>query len=417
MSEIMYELSDGVRLRNCCNPAFKTMRLSVNMIVPISRENAARYAILPSLVSRAVRRYPSYMQLSRRLAELYGASLGSSVQRLGEYQVLGVSAGGISSRYAFGKEDMLAELTQLLFSVIFDTLRDSEGLFPLDGFTQEKRQQLEQKDADLSDKAVYAHQRCHELVFEGCQAGIDRLGSREDIEALSREELNPAWQRLLSQARFEIFALGDCKVNPQVFSERFAGLGKARELDRVGFFAPKMRRLTQTQPIAQSKLSMAFRADVPGRDRLAFNLMSAVLGEPTSSKLFVNVRERQGLCYYCDSSFSWSSGTLYIESAVETEDLARAEEAILDQLRALRRGDVTREELEAAKLYLCSALYSVGDSLDRMEGWHMGRAFDGMGYTPEEAARAVMSYTLTDVVEAANRLEPAAVFVLKGGES
>ena len=73
---------------------------------------------------------------------------------------------------------MFQELCGLLFSVLFDPLRDKDGLFPQEGFEQEKRQLLELKDAEFNDKIVYAHQRCEEILFEGQPAGVNRHGSR-----------------------------------------------------------------------------------------------------------------------------------------------------------------------------------------------------------------------------------------------
>ena len=416
MSEIMtYPISGAATLKSFIDPSFKTMRVSVNMLLPLRGDTAAKYAILPALVSRASREYPDYTALGRRLAELYGASLGSGVQKIGEYQALGLSAGGIASRYAFGGEDMFRELTGLLLGVLFDPLRDGDGLFPEEGFEQEKRQQLEQKDAELSDKMIYAHQRCHELLFEGRPAGLDRLGGREEIEALTREDLRGAWEELLREARFEIFALGDCRPDVDAIRESFREVGRAHELGPAPYEEPKLRRVTEEQQVAQSKLCMAMRARAPKEERLLFQLMSAVLGEPTSSKLFQNVRERQGLCYYCDSAFSWVNNALFIESGVETENLDRAEGAIMDQLGALQRGEVTEDELRHAKLYMKNGLRSVRDTLHRVEGWYLSRAFDQPDLSPEAAADMLDKYTVEDVVQAANRLEPAVIYKLKGG--
>lgn len=412
-----YRLSPAVTLKSFEAPAFKTMRVSVNMLVPLRASSAAGYALLPSLLGRATRQYPDYTALGRRLARLYGASLGPAVSRAGDFQVLTLAAGGISGRYAFGGEDMYGELTGLLFSALLDPLTDGAGLFPLEGFLQEKRQQLEQKDAEHSDKILYARQSCHRLIFKGQPAGLDRLGTREEIEALGREELTAAWQALLREARFEIFTLGGCRPDVEQFREKFAGLGRPVALGPVEAPLPeKAVRAQEVQPLAQSKLVMGFRVRAEAEERLLFQLVSAVLGEPASSKLFLHVREEQGLCYYCDSSFSWLYGCLFVESGVETQDLDRAEEAILAQIAALQRGEITEEELESAKLYLLHSLRTVGDSLYRVEGWYLSRAFDSSEQTPEQAGEQLMKYTRQDVVRAANRLIPAGVFRLKGSE-
>lgn len=418
MSELVtHPVSEAVTLSSFLDPGFKTMRLSVNMLVPMSASRAAQYALLPSLVSRATRQYPDYTSLSARLAELYGASLGSGVQKIGEFQRISLSVDGLASRYAFGGEDMFAELTDLFFSVLFDPLKDGEGLFPQESFVQEKRQQLEQKDAEFSDKMIFAHQRCRELLFEGRPAGIDRLGSREDIEALVRRDLTPAWEELLKKARFEIFVLGDCVPDLELLREKFRGLGTGQNLGPVPYSEPgSLRRVSEEHPVAQSKLVMACQVDAAPEERLLFGLTSAVLGEPTSSKLFQNVREKQGICYYCDSSFSWADGTLFIESGVETKELDRVEEAVSEQLALLQKGDITEDELRCAKLYLCNSMRTVEDSLHRMEGWYLGRTFDQPGQTPQQAIETLMAYTKEELAEAAKRLRPAVVYALKGVE-
>lgn len=415
-NELQFQpIGGGAVLKSLADPRFKTMRVSVNMLVPLTEKTAAAHAILPSLVSRATRQYPDYTALNCRLSELYGASLNSCVRKFGGWQSVGLSVSGIADRYAFGGEDMLEELSQLLFSVIFSPLKDADGLFPKEGFEQEKRQLLEMKDAEYNDKMTYAHQRCEEILFEGQQAGINRCGSRADIEALQPGELPALWESLLRTARFEIFTLGDCAADPALFRERFEGVGAPGAVSRVPYSGPRqVRRVTEEQPLSQSKLSMGFRLDAGPEERMLFQLMSAVLGGTPSSKLFQNVREKQSLCYYCSSSFASASGALFVESGVETANLEKTEEAVLEQLNALQRGDVADEELTFAKLALCNALHSVGDSLGAVENWYLSRVFDEPTQSPDRAAQQLMGYTREDVVEAANRLKLHTVYRLKG---
>lgn len=160
MSEMNTQpLSEAVTLHTFTDSRFKTVKVSVNIFLPLRGENAARNAILPALVTWASKKYPDPIALNRRLAELYGASLTSSVQKIGGFQVLNLSAVGLSNRYAFGGEDMLAQLTGLLFDMLFDPLRDQEGLFPMEGFRQKQRALLEALDAEYNDKGAYAHRR------------------------------------------------------------------------------------------------------------------------------------------------------------------------------------------------------------------------------------------------------------------
>ena len=409
-------LSDAVTLHTFTDPRFKTMKVSVNLFLPLEQATAARNAILPSLASRATRAYPDYTALNGRLAQLYGASLSNSVRKMGDFQVLSLSANGISSRYAFGGEDMFAQLTGLLFDVLFDPLKDQEGLFPEEGFRQEQRQLLEMLDSEYNDKMVYAHQRCEELLFQGQNAGLGRCGSRADVEALERRAVTAGWEELLQNAKIEIFALGDCVPDVEAFRARFAGLGKAQPTGLLAYQAPgEARRLTEEQPLSQSKLSMAYLADYTPEERPLFRLMAAALGGVPSSKLFQNVREKMSLCYYCSTGMGAGNRAMFIESGVETANLERAEEAICQQLAALQQGELTEEELLSAKLALVNSQRSVTDSLAAVEGSYLGQAFNGCVLSQEEAVQQILSYPREQVVEAAGRLRLAAVYTLKGG--
>lgn len=411
-------LSDAVTLHTFTDPRFKTLKVSVDMFVPLEKATASRNAILPTLVSRVTREYPDFTSFNRRMAQLYGASINSSVQKIGDYQVLTLSANGISNRYAFGGENMTAQLTSLLFDMLFDPLKDSDGLFPLDGFQQKQRQLLELIDSEYNDKMVYAHRRSEELLFQGQNAGLNCYGTKEDMENLDRQAVTAAWDEVLRTAKFELYVLGDCEPDPDLFRSRFEGVGQSRKTGILAFEKPQeIRRLVEEQPLSQSKLSMGYRADYEPKEKLLFWLMATVLGGVPSSKLFQNVREKMSLCYYCSAGMHLNSRAMYIESGVETENLERAEEAIQEQLQALQRGELTEEELLSAKLALKNSLRSVGDSLYQVENWYLGQYFGGLVLSPEEAADRLMTYTRDQVVEVAGRLYPASVYTLKGDRS
>lgn len=411
------KINSAVTLRGYTDPRFKTMRISVNMLLPLATETAAVYGILPGLVTRATRECPSFAALNRKLGSLYGAALSTGVRKMGAFQVLGLSASGISSRYAFGKDDMVSELSALLMSAVFTPLKDGEGMFPQEHFLQEQRQLLELKDAEYNDKIAYAHQKCEKLLFDGAAGAIDRYGSREEIAGLDRAALPKAWDDALQTARFEIFALGDCEVDADAFRKRFSQAGTERALSAVPYEEPEgVRRETEEQAVTQSKLSMGFRVDSGADERLLFQLMSAVFGGVPSSKLFQNVREKRGLCYYCSSSYHHLSRALFVDSGVETGNLEQAELEIMNQLSLLQRGQLSEDDLLAAKLALCNSFRSVGDSLGAVEGWNLGQTFEQRPFTPEQAVERTMSFTAEDVVRAAQRVKPSAVFVLKGTE-
>ena len=86
-------------------------------------------------------------------------------------------------------------------------------------------------------------------------------------------------------------------------------------------------------------------------DRYALDLLSSLFGESMSSRLFMELRERQGLCYDVHSYVSHflDSGSFGLYAAVDPENAHKAADALMVELRRLRDG-VPDEELRKEHL-------------------------------------------------------------------
>ena len=413
-------ICDGVNFRSIRDTKFKTMRISAHLIVPMSRQTAAENALLPFLLSRASREYPDFTKLGQRLAELYGASLNADVQKLGDLQVLSLSASGIADRYALEGEAISGELAKLLCSILFDPPL-VDGLFPEDGFEQEKRQTMELIDSEYSDKRTYARQRCEAIMCADEPYGVNRYGGKEDIARVERPALTAAWKRLLDTAKIELMVLGDCDPAPvyEGFRAAFETLGSPKTADcttKVVRSAEKVNTVTEKMDVAQGKLVMGFRTGTatPDEEVPATRLMAALFGGTPNSKLFLNVREKLSLCYYCSASYNSMKGIMLVQSGVEVKNMERAKEEILRQLDEVKQGNFDESEVEAAKMSLCNSYRTLSDSLGGLENWYLSQTFASHSQQPEEAAAQINAVTRQEIIDAANRVTLDTVYCLVG---
>lgn len=413
-------ICDGVNFRSIRDTKFKTMRISAHLIVPMSRQTAAENALLPFLLSRASREYPDFTKLGQRLAELYGASLNADVQKLGDLQVLSLSASGIADRYALEGEAISGELAKLLCSILFDPPL-VDGLFPEDGFEQEKRQTMELIDSEYSDKRTYARQRCEAIMCADEPYGVNRYGGKEDIARVERPALTAAWKRLLDTAKIELMVLGDCDPAPvyEGFRAAFEALGDRKPADcttKVVRSAEKVNTVTEKMDVAQGKLVMGFRTGTatPDEEVPATRLMAALFGGTPNSKLFLNVREKLSLCYYCSASYNSMKGIMLVQSGVEAKNMERAKEEILRQLDEVKQGNFDEGEVEAAKKSLCNSYRTLSDSLGGLENWYLSQTFASHSQQPEEAAAQINAVTRQEIIDAANRVTLDTVYCLVG---
>lgn len=421
MTEIeQRSVCDGVNFRSVRDVKFKTVRMSVNFLLPLQKEAAASNAILPFLLSRASREYPDFTKLGERLAELYGADLSADVQKIGDVQMLSLYASGIADRYALQGESTSTELSKLLCSILFDPPFE-DGLFPKEGFEQEQRQTIELIDSEFNDKRTYARQRCEEIMCKNEPYGISRYGSKEDIRNLKREELTEVWRYLIRNARIEIMVLGDCDPKPvyEGFYNAFQKLGKRSTVECPTVNVKKadqVNEVTEKMDIAQSKLVLGFRTAASLRDEQveAVKLMVALFGGTPNSKLFLNVREKLSLCYYCSALYVSMKGIMLVQSGVETKNIEKAKEEILFQLEEIKKGNFDDNEVNAAKLSMCNSYRSLSDSLGGLEAWYLSQTFANYVKRPEEAAALISAVTRQQMIDAANNVTLDTVYRLVG---
>lgn len=412
------EIADGVFFNSIMDNRFKTMKITANMIVPLTKENASANALLCGVLSHSCKAYPDFTELSRKLSSLYGADLGVSVKKIGDNQLLRISASGLDDRYAFDGDSVAEELSELLCNVIFKpNLTDDE--FPSVEVEQEKHQLLDVIDSEFNDKRIYANNRLVEIMCADEVFGLKRYGTAEKIRECTEKSLYNTWQNLLKTAKFEIMYVGETSPDlaEAVFTKAFDGIVRQTQTVETEIIrsAENAKHISEEMELSQSKLVMGFRAGtaIPDTDVNATRLMCAILGGTASSKLFCNVREKQSLCYYCSSSYDRVKGIITVDSGVEAENIEKAEQGILNEIEDMKKGNITDFEIEAAKMAVVNSFRSTNDTVGGIESWYVNQIFDDKFRSIEEMSEAISSVTKEQVVASAQKMTLDTVYVLK----
>ncbi len=412
------EICEGVSFNEMTDHRFKVGRLSITLLVPLNRETAAANALLSCVLTHACRQFPDITALNRKLNSLYGAALYPSYQRIGDFQAITIAASGLDDRYTIDNESVMSELAELLCEILFAP-KIIDGHFDEEDVEQERRQLLEDIDAEYNDKRTFAVNRCIEIMCSDELFSIGRCGNREDVKKLTQQKLMTAWKTLLDRARIEITMIGSTDTAPVY--ERFCShlKGKSRKISgktAIVSAPDSVRRVVETDEISQSKLVMGYRCAYPQNNKeiVASTLLSAVLGGTPTSKLFQNVREKQSLCYYCACHIDKEKAILLIDSGVETDNISKTEEAITRQVELLKRGDITDEELITAKLAVKNAYISSLDSPASIQSFFIGNLLRPEPLSPMEAADLVESVTKEELLELASQIQLDTVFSLVG---
>ncbi len=385
---------------------YRTDRLTAVFAVPLQASTAAEYAILPGLLTRSSRRYPTLTALNRCLDGLYGASVTGSNLRLGGWQVLLFSVSYLRQSYTLSRENLTEPCTALLLEMLCDPALEGEAFREAD-FEQERRCLLERLQSELNNKRLYARKRCVELLCPDHPYSVDPDGTPETVAALTAAGAVQAWKRLLSTARVHWIYQGDgdTAALAQQLERAFAALPPRRTVQWTDdpSFTMKESARTETMNLKQAKLVLGFRiaAAEPDGPVNAARLMNALFGGCASSLLFRHVREEQSLCYYCSSTYDRFRSLMLVDSGVETANAQRTKEEVLRQLEALRQGQFSDEELEAARSSLIQSFMAAEETPAAREGFYVSQTVYEHYKTPEQVANELRAVTREDVCRVA----------------
>ena len=411
-------VSAGTELCNITAEGFKSACVTINLVLPLG-EKASLYALVPNVLTRASEKYPDITSIEQKLALLYGAELVADVSKIGENQVLKIGVSCIDDRFAFDGESITAECSKLLFEIIFRPKLEN-GVFCEKEVESEKRLLCEQLAAEVSDKRVYAKNRCEEIMFSGEAYGINRLGSVEWIQKITPQELYEAYCEILKKSKIALCVSGegDYEGVKTLWREYTAGIEREVSQNKTVFIekADEVKYVKETEPVKQGKLVMGFRLGMSDAyDKYAARrVFTDLFGGSPHSKLFTNVREKMSLCYYCSARMIRTKGTMFVQSGIESYNEEKAKNAILQQLEDIKNGDFSDDSIEASVKALEDSFKSVSDSPESLDSWFMSQCVSGDYKYPEDFIDEFKKVTREDIIQAAQDVTLDTVFMIEG---
>ena len=413
------ELLPGVTLRCYTDSRFKQGCFSFQLVRPMKAEEAALNALLPAVLLRGCVPYPDLRAITGRLDELYGASVGALVRRIGDYQTTGLHCGFMEDRFAMEGDAIFAPMLVLLRQLLTQPIMEDNG-FDREFVESEKKNLIATIEAERNDKRAYAAARIMKLMCKSDSFGIPRLGEKEQVAAITAQSLYAHYQEILQNSAVELFYVGSWEADrvAELARDLLAGISRRSEsLPKQTPFCPcDPSENEETMEIAQAKLCMGFVTPVTNQspDFAAMQVLNMVFGGGMTSKLFMQVREKMSLCYSIGSGYHGSKGILTVSAGIDTEQYDKVRQEILAQLDACCRGDITEEEMVAAKEALLSSLRGVTDSPGAIENYCITSELGGLKLSISEYMTAVAAVTTQQVAAVAKTVKLHTSFFLKG---
>lgn len=418
MTQIIH-LFPGITLRCFPDNRFKHGCMSIQLVRPMCREEAAMNALLPAVLLRGSESCPDLRDITLRLDDLYGASVGALVRRIGDYQTTGFYTSFTEDRFAMEGDQILAPMVAFVKELLLQPRLEAQ-VFCREFVESEKKNLISAIEAQRNDKRAYAMEQMLRKMCANDSFGIPRLGEKEDVDAITPEALYRHYLKILKTSRIDLFYVGSAE--PKQVAALTADIFQELERDYVNlpeqtpFHTAPSIDVVEQMDVNQGKLCMGFVTPVTLREDgfVAMQLLNLVFGGGMTSKLFSHIREKLSLCYAIGSGFHGAKGLLTVSAGIDSGKDAIVRQEVLKQLQACCDGNMSDEELTAAKQALRSSLLATHDSPGTIESYYASAALSGLALDPQQYMEKVEETTTVQVQQAAKQLQLHSVYFLKG---
>ncbi|HYL77144.1 MAG TPA: pitrilysin family protein [Bryobacteraceae bacterium] len=264
---------------------------------------------------------------------------------------------------AFTAKEMVSYNTKVLdehLPLAFDVLSDMvrHPLFRKEDIEKEKGVILEELKMEVDNPEYLLHEIFSSNFWKDHPLGKPILGTRDTIRKFDRSKIHDYYRRYYSPSNILITAAGNLKHDHLVnlAREHFEDLRKNGSMSPDPAPVPHARLVFKNKTsLEQTHLYMGVPAyPFPHELRFACYALNTVLGGGMSSRLFQNIREKQGLAYAVFSELSMyrDTGCMAIYAGTSVETAGKVVESIVKELRELKQNLVPAEELRRAKDHL-----------------------------------------------------------------
>lgn len=343
-------LPGGPRVISARLPGARSLAVAVYVLAGSrfeTRERAGIAHFMEHLTFKGTRAYPTTRAVSEAIEGVGGTSNAATDRESTVYFTR------LPLREAERGVEVMAEL------VARPMLRDQD-------IERERPVIVDEIRSYRDDPGQYVYNLFDEALYGDTPLGWEICGDEGTVSALDGEQIRDFWRSAYRPTNTVVALAGDIEHRFVVDLVRRAyavAPGERSSEEGNGaqpHFAPapplpngERVRLLERQT-AQAYLCLglpALRRDDP--DIWVLELLNTILGEGASSRLFLEMREEQGLAYdvHSFSTEHADCGALQVFAGVDPDDLGAAVGAILAELSRLREEPVPGDELERARAY------------------------------------------------------------------
>lgn len=293
----------------------------------------------------------------------------------------------------------------------FDVLSDLvlNPLFKPEDVAREQKVVLEEIKSEEDNPEYLLHEIFTQGFWKDHALGRPILGTRKTVQALTRTAIREQFDRSYRPNNMIIAAAGHLRHSQicDLVAARFhdAKSHPGGMVDPTPVIRPRIT-LKNKPALEQVHLCLGVPSyPLTHERRYACYILNTLLGGGMSSRLFQNIREKQGLAYAVFSELTpyRDTGCLLVYAGTSRESAPRVVASVIEQFRDLKDNGIRAEELQRAKDHLKGSLMlSLESTANRMSNLARQQMYFGRFLSLDELIANIDAVTTENIAAISN---------------
>jgi predicted Zn-dependent peptidase len=295
--------------------------------------------------------------------------MGADIAKIGERQMMVFRFECVNDRFAPRKINALEKSIQFLWKILSQPVTAKGGL-RADYVAQEKENLKRLIEGMINERMSYAYERCIQEMCKDEAYARYEYGRLDEIEAITPKDLLKLHERLLAEAPIDLFVSGDVDPKKVVAIAKKTFKFRKRKLRSIpptevrsgnGDAQEHIERIDVEQ--GKMVLGLPHGRHLGQPETFPLVMYNGLLGAFPHSKLFANVREKEGLAYAVHSSLDTPRGCSSSPRASTRRSTRSASRSSSCRWRTSRPGKISDDEWDKTRLTISDRVRSARTTL------------------------------------------------------
>ena len=396
---------------------FKTISVSLKFTKKYDKEESAYYKLLERVLPiNGTKNYKSVNDITKKLESLYNTSIGFRFYVTSENMTFEGNLRFINPKYT---ETSMYEESFNMFKEILTkpNLKNKEFKY----FDLQKDNLIKSILNVKDDIRSYSSIRFSEIFYKNTVYAENNYKNIKDFENIKSDKLYAYYKNLFNSFKLDLFVLGD--ISEEEITKYTDNLMKGFKEENSTIkdlyikVKSKEKIIKEKFNSSQSSLVIGLNINKLTEEERDYKLIlyNTILGCMNNSLLFVNVREKNSLCYSVGSNISKFTETIIIKSGISKDNFELAVKLIKESLEEMKDTKKVNKLLKNAKKTLNLAYNDFYENKGKIIEHYFIREFINMP-TIEERRKKLEDLTAEDVTNIANKITVGLIYLLEGKE-